>query len=76
MTRIPRLDAARRIFTYTAATVGAFFGMLVGLQKLATLLLMSGDELDASLRWRTVAAGICLIAAYVGFWRMNRTIFH
>ncbi|RBQ15370.1 hypothetical protein DP939_35270 [Spongiactinospora rosea] len=75
MTRIPRLDTARRIFTYAADTIGAFFGMLVGLQKLATLVLTSGDHLDAALRWRSAAAGICLIAVYVCFWRMNRTVF-
>ncbi|MDF5756525.1 histidine kinase [Spongiactinospora sp. TRM90649] len=77
MTRIPRLDTAQRIFSYAADTVAGFFGLLLGLQKLTLMALSAGTEpgIDISLRWRSVAAGICLIGVYVCFWRLHRAAF-
>lgn len=70
MTRVPRVDTARRIFSYTADTVAIFFAGLLALQKL--IVSVVGDQIEL---WRSLAAGLCLAGIHVFFWRIHRAVW-
>lgn len=70
MARGPRVSVGRRVIGVAADTLGAFFGVVLGLEKLATLAVA-----DHSYIWRSAVAACCLLGVYAFFWRAHRAAF-